>query len=134
MLTFALVACIMLGAMSVAKAGTVTFYVKVTLTDNCSPGGYHGYYCVRLDLFYDNTYICTAQNCTVIAGTHCYAFTCDFDPIAGQPYYAVSFVAAARYPSGNCASTTGSGSSGIYWNDLADSSCPALGATLSVTL
>jgi hypothetical protein len=131
MLTYALVAFIMLGAMSVAKAGTVTFYVQVTLTDNCSPGGYHGYYCVQLNLTYYGNVVCTAQNCTVTAGTHCYAFTCNLDPIAEEPGYGVSLVAAARYPSGLCSSTTGSGSGGFYWAEMTNSSCVAY---LSVTL
>jgi hypothetical protein len=133
MLTIALVAIIMIGAMPVVNS-QVTFYVKITLVDNCYPSGYHGYYCVQLDLSYDSQYICTAQNCTIIPGTHCYPFTCDFDPDAEEAHYAVTLGSAVRYPSGTCSSSTGNGSSSIPWLKLIDSGCPAGGATLSVTL
>jgi hypothetical protein len=131
-LTFALLALFVLGTHSIALADPETFYVKITLTDNCSPGNYHGYYCVRIHLTYNGSTVCTATNCTVIPGTYCYSFTCSFEPVAGQPYYGVELVDAARYPSGDCYSTTGTGSSGFYWNDMTDDSCIA--ATLSVTL
>ncbi len=115
--------------MSSAKAIPVTFYVKITLSDTCSPS-YHGYYCVRLNLTYDSNPICTSQICT-ITGTGCYAFNCNLDELASDPKYGVELVIAYRYPSGSCSTTIGTGSGGMSWSDMTDSSCVA---TLSVVL
>jgi hypothetical protein len=130
-LSLALVAFIMLGTMSAAKSMTVTFYVKITLTDNCFPTGYNGYYCVRLNLTYNGTVLCTAQNCNVRAGTYCYAFTCDIDAIAEEHEYGVDLVGAYRTPGGLCSSTTGTGSNSLSWDQMTDTNCVA---TLSVAL
>ncbi len=116
--------------MSGAIAKPETFYVKITLSDTCSPGNYHGYYCVQVTLTYNGSPVCTTQNCTVVPGTFCYPFTCEFAPVSGQPYYGVTLVAAARYPSGNCYITSGSTSNGFPWNDMADSGCIAASFTI----
>ena len=128
MLSIVLVAFIMLGTISVAKA--TTFYVNITLNDNCSPSGYTGNYCVRLTLTYFGTPICTAQRCD-ITGSGCWSFTCDFDPIAAVKGYAVTVVTACRYPSLTCYTYTGS--SGLYtWADMSSSlTCPC---ALTITL
>jgi hypothetical protein len=136
LLSAALVAFIMLGAMSAAKATTVTFYVKITLTDNCFPTGYNGYYCVRLNLLYKNTVLCTAENCTVVKNTNgiCYSFTCEIDAIAEESYYGVALVTAYRYPSTLCAGTNGTGCTNRSWDEMTTINCPTGCATLSVTL
>ena len=117
-LSIALVAFIMLGTMSVAKATTVTFYVQIYLTDTCG-GGYSGYYCVNLNLTYNGSPLCMSKNCT-ITGSGCYAFTCDLDAIAEEPHYGVAFVSACRYPSNTCCATSGTGSYGFYWWKMID--------------
>jgi hypothetical protein len=133
LLTFTVIAFIMFGSMSASVANPETFYVKITLTDNCSPGNYHGYYCVRVHLKYNGSTVCTATICTVIPGTNCYAFTCSFEPVAEEPYYGVEFVDAARYPSGNCSPGTGTNSSYIYtWAQMQDNTCSY--ASITVTL
>jgi hypothetical protein len=130
MISTILIAFIMLGSMSAAKATTVTFYVRITITDNCLPSGYNGNYCVRLNLLYKGTVACSSQLCN-ISGSGCYAFTCELDPVAEDNGYSVALVTAARYPSGFCASTNGSGSSGHTWSEMITNTCVA---TLSVTL
>ncbi len=121
-------AVIILGSIT-AKAQSVTFYVDIKLTDTCSPGNYHGYYCVKLDLWYYGTYVCTAQNCNV-TGSGCYPFTCSFVPVLAQPGYHVIVNIAGRYPSGTC--TTNSGSSSSYtWEYMSSTDCYC---KLSITL
>jgi hypothetical protein len=124
LLSFALIAFIILGTISVAKATTVTFYVQITLSDTCSPSPYHGYYCVKLNLTFNGSPICSAINCNV-TGTGCYPFTCNLDDLASDPYYGVALVDAFRYPSGSCSTTNGTGSSNLSWNDMINSSCVA---------
>jgi hypothetical protein len=134
LLSVALVAFIMLGAMSDAKAMTVTFYVKIFLSDNCLPSGYNGSYCVRLNLLYKNAVLCTAENCTVVKNSTgiCYSFTCEIDAIAEEPYYGVALVSAYRYPSGLCSSTNYSTSGAWYWDEMTTYPCNY--AWLSVAL
>ncbi len=128
-----LLAFIMLGTISVAKATTVTFYVQITLSDTCSPSPYHGYYYVKLDLEYNSNVLCTSQNCAVIQGTYCYAFTCDVDALASDSFYGVKFLGAARYPSGDCPTTSGNNSGDIFsWPEMTHSTCGY--AWISVTL
>ena len=130
LLSIALVAFIMLGTMSVAKATTVTFYVTINLTDTCG-GGYSGYYCVNLNLtYYGTSVLCTSKNC-IINGSGCYAFTCDLDAIAQQSHYGVAFVSACRYPSNTCCATSGIGSTGFSWLEMTNNS-PCY-ATLTLT-
>ncbi len=118
-------AFIMVGTISVAKATPETFYVKITLSDTCSPS-YHGYYCVRLNLTFNGGTICTATNCNVIPGTYCYSFTCDLPGIASDPLYGVELVIAYRSSGGgNCSTTSGTPSSGFYWYQMTNSSCVA---------
>jgi hypothetical protein len=132
LLSIALVAFIMLGTMSMAKAMTVTFYVQITLSDTCSTG-YHGYYCVELNLIYNGSVLCMSQNCT-INGSGCYPFTCNIGAIAEEPYYGVAFLYAERYPSHTCGTTTGTNSANkFYWyNEMTNISCGY--AWISVTL
>lgn len=121
----------MLGTMSASKATPVTFYVKITLSDTCSPT-YHGYYCVRLDLTFNGITHCTAQNCNVTQGTDCYAFTCDLNGNAADNNYGVALDIAYRSPSGTCSTTIGIGSTGFYWYEMATYPCKY--AYLIVTL
>lgn len=108
----------MIGTVSTTHA-TETFYVKVTLSDTCSPTGYKGYYCVRLTLRYYGAPVCTATNCRILPGNDvCYAFTCSFAPVSSDPGYSVTFDGAARYPSGDCATTTGIDYGIDYWENL----------------
>jgi hypothetical protein len=129
-LSITIVTFIAIGLMSTVKANPVTFYVNITLTDNCLPSPYTGSYCVRLTLTYFGTPVCTAQRCD-ITGSGCWSFTCDFDPVLAVRGYAVSVVTACRYPSITCSTSTGS--SGLYyWNQMIDqSNCPC---ALSITL
>lgn len=120
----------MLGTMSVAKA--TTFYVKITISDTCSPGNYTGKYCVRWELTYNGTVLCTSQNCTLSAGgPQCISFNCSVPPYAEDNKYGIRFVSAARYPSGNCITYTGSGTNNLYWADIIDNTCVA---SINVTL
>ncbi len=122
-LSFILLASIMLGSMSVAKATTVTFYVQITLSDTCSPS-YHGYYCVNLDLVYNTTILCSTQNCKVIQGTYCYTFTCNVDNLASDSHYGVVFSSAFRTPSGNCLTTNGTNSGNSFsWAEMTTYPC-----------
>lgn len=131
LLSFVFFAVIMIGTVSTTQA-TETFYVRITLSDTCSPSGYDGYYCVRLKLTYYGSDVCTAINCRILPGTNCYAFSCDFTPVAANIGYAVTFVDAARYPSGDCYTTVGSTTGIGTWEDISDPSC--IVATLTVTL
>jgi len=118
LLSFVFFAVIMIGTVSTTHA-TETFYVKVTLSDTCSPTGYKGYYCVRLTLRYYGAPVCTATNCRILPGNDvCYAFTCSFAPVSSDPGYSVTFDGAARYPSGDCATTTGIDYGIDYWENL----------------
>ena len=133
-LCFVLLAVIVLGTMTEAKANPVTFYVEISLSDTCSPSGYNGYYCVRVKLTYYGTTVCTATNCRVVKGTDIYyAFTCDFAPVLAQPGYNVVFIDAARYPSGDCYTTNGSSyGNDCTWENISSGSGNC--AKVSVTL
>ncbi len=132
-LSFILLASIMLSTMSTAKAITVTFYVTITLSDTCSPSPYHGYYCVRLELLYNSALVCQSENCKVLPGTDCYAFTCNVDNLASGSHYGVLFQSAFRSPSGDCLTTNGTNSGfGFSWDDM--TTYPCNNAWISVTL
>lgn len=126
-----LLAFIVLGTTSVAKATAVTFYVNIALSDTCSPSPYHGDYCVRIKLMYYNTLICETQSCN-ITGSGCWAFTCDINSSASDCTYWIEFVDAVRYPSLTCYSTTGFDSSHNYcWDYLFNcSTAPSISVTL----
>ncbi len=130
--TFAIVVAIVHGTTAITNATATRFYVKISISDNCSPQPYNGYYCVQWQLTYQGNVLCTTTNCTLRKGDNgCVEFSCDIPEQTLLPYYGIAFVSAARYPSGNCYPGTDSGSSDFYWDDMTNSNCVA---TLSVTL
>ncbi len=125
LITLGLLALIMLGTRSVATATPITWCVNISITDTCMGGNYSGDYCVELELHYGtSTVICTATNC-VITGSGCASFTCNISSTNTDKGYWVKVVHAARYPSGDCA-TSGQSSIGYnYWSDMIDCiNCP----------
>jgi len=119
---FGLLAFIMLGTRSIATATPVTWCVNISITDTCMGGKYTGDYCVQLELFFNGNSVCRATNCTVSSSGGCCTFSCDFAPVSTTKGYSVTVLYAARYPSGNCA-TSGQFSSDYWWTDMLCSNC-----------
>jgi hypothetical protein len=55
----------------------------------------------------------------------CIEFECDVPDQTSQPYYGIEFVIAGRYPSGGCNPGSGTGCSGLYWDDVTNPNCVA---------
>jgi hypothetical protein len=114
-ISFAFLAFIMLGMTTVAHA-TVKLYFNVTLTDTCSPSGYHGYYDVEVKVTLNGTVIGTAICTNVkVGGPTCYEFDYDIGDAVTDPDYGLILVGASR-AGGACVSVVNQPIiSGLYW-------------------
>jgi hypothetical protein len=59
-----------------SQAG-VTVHFKLNVTDNCTPSGYQGSYCVNIYIQINNVTYCTHRSCQIGAGNNDIQYNCD---------------------------------------------------------
>jgi hypothetical protein len=123
LITLGLLAFIILGTSSVAKATVVRFYININISDTCHPTGYTGKYCVEVQLKFDNLPLCNKTVCNLSLGSQCVYFDCDVPGQSSDCYYQILLIAGSR-SDGSCSSTPNISSPNECWSVITDSNCP----------
>lgn len=120
LVSIAILGAIILCSSLKTNATTVRCWFYITVTDNCTPGGYSGDYCVQIRITYDGSPICTPVTiCGVkLGGPSCYYFDCNIPDQLSVPKYGVLVVGASR-EGPSCVTSININYGGNWsWNDI----------------
>ena len=129
-LSFALLGFILLGTASTMHA-TTNLYFKVTLTDNCSPGGWPGDYYVEIQILANGVPVANAICTNVTTTTQCYTFVSNIIPIVSNPVYSI-LVVDARRSNGTCDTPQNTSVGGSDYFSVYESCIGALSFSVTV--
>jgi hypothetical protein len=118
MIAFAIIGSIILGSSFKASAATTDYYCLMSITDTCNGGGYHGYYDVIVEVYYNGSLVCTGTG-TTLGGQHCVHLTCDLPPQNPDCKYKLILTKVTR-SNDTCGITTNAPSnSNLCWSYIA---------------